>query len=242
MRSKARGSVVVWRSLSICLAFWLLLAGGLTGCGTMASRGSGASEAAVEHTMKAMLEDLEQGRYRAACESFSLRSRVGMAIASAQDGHESSSPCSDMFVVGGALSRLGLNGLAQKLQREADKAGMNAMVDLPIASVQMLYRGIEDARYGKQVIAVREGSRWVLEVVSAEVTARELATEMASACSRPRAVRFVGRKLCSLMQSVLDGRVLEGAEHREFVRLFPRMAEWPSHELQSFRQTHGNRK
>lgn len=247
---------VEWPLWTICLALWLLLAAGVTGCGTTDGRAIGVSKAAVEGRLKMMLSDLEDGRYQAACESFSLRSEVGMTIASALDGHESSSSCSDVFVVGGALRHLGLSRLAQTLQHEADQARLTKIIDLPTQAVHMLYSGIihtrltpvienlkiEDgtARYQDRTIALTEDGRWVLEVVQARVTTTELASEVSRECSQPSTLRFLGARLCSLMHAVFAGKVLNGAEHREFIQLFPRAAELPSRELRAFQRAYGD--
>lgn len=218
----------------------------VTGCGS--SRITGDSRdavAAVESRMRGMFNDLERGRYTAACEAFTIRSRYGLAIASALDGHQSDSPCSDVFVVAGALGHLGFSAAGHALLGGASKAGLVKVVNLPGREINELFSGIGStavspvvgelqieggkARYRGFVVAVYEAGRWLLEAGRpSKTTYAEVKEVPERRCDRSSESSKSYHRLCHLMQAVLVGEVLSGTEHREFNRLLPHLYESPS--------------
>lgn len=213
---------------------------GVVSCGSTSetTTGSHSKEASdVKESINKMLTELERGDYKSACEDFTARSRLAMAFAPAFDGRQSSSSCSDVFIVAGMLNGLGLTSSAAHLRAVAEGTGLGRQVDLSDAQAHNVYRGlslIDLETLGKlraeegvvkdgrgSIIARNENGHWQLEAVKAETTYRE-----ARAITERRCRRSIGksyRQLCRLVAPVLAGEVLTGRKHREFDQLLPVM-------------------
>lgn len=214
------------------------------GCGASGDK-SGTSRvamAAIESRMRQMLTDLEQGSYTAACETFTLESRYGMAITPGLDGRESDSSCSDVFIVAGALDNLGFSTVGHTLRREAGRAGLTKVVDLPGREVHKLLRGVGTtptlpvgdnlefeggtARYRGTVVARYEDGGWRLEALGrVKTTYAQDREDVERTCGRSMTSEY--RRLCHLLRAVLAGSVLGGARHRELNHLLPLLFRLP---------------
>ncbi len=240
----------------VCLC--LLFAVGVGGCGCGSSgvvtgtRGR-ADVAAVRGTMRQMFTDIERGSYTAACETFTLRSRYVMELASEVafqlNGGESSSgsACSDVYVVAEALEKLRLSVLGHRLERDAERDGLTQLVELTDGKLQALFRGLgsatlspsvndleivgNTARYRERVLARREGGRWLLEVAArAKVTSVEEKEFATGNCDQLPGRRYL--KFCRLKRAFYAGKLFSGDR--------PRLdREIPSEFTKRSRHTHG---
>jgi hypothetical protein len=229
------------------------------GCGSSDAK-SGTTRvavAAVGSRMRQMLSDLEAGNYTATCEAFTLKSRYGMAIAPAFDGHESDSSCSDVFIMAGTMKNLGFGTFGHALVREAGKAGLTKVVDLPAREIHKLLRGIgtlvitpvvdnleikgNTARYRGTVVARYEDGHWLLEAAGGvKTTYTQDREDLERQCGV--ALTKQEMRLCHLLRDVLAGRVFSGAIHRELNHLLPlSFRQWKvvEHKLQrAFAHSH----
>jgi hypothetical protein len=222
----------------VAVAVAVAVAVGAGGCGSSSvMNGTNRTTVAeIESRMRGMLSDLEQERYTAACETFTLKSRYGMAITPGLDDHESDSSCSDVFIIAGALDNLGFSAAGHMLRREASRAGLTKDVELPGREVHKLLRGISatsvpavannleiggsTARYGGIVVARDEGGRWLLEAIGqTKTTYAQDREDVERKCARSVTREY--QRLCDLLRAVLAGRVLSGVRHRELNHLLP---------------------
>jgi hypothetical protein len=225
------------RRLTISLLCVALVGGAAAGLGACGSTKDNSDvRVAVEQNVRAMLGALEQGRYVAACETFTVRSRFALALASASDRHEAGSPCADVFVMAGALKHLGLQQAGARLRAAAGRAGLTPVLDLSPRAVHQLYRGMaatdissigarltvdqDTALLDGKAVAVYQDGRWQLEVddVKPLSSVNEDAV-LHSSCETTTEPKY-GR-LCQLLKASKAGVVLTGRQHREFRKLFP---------------------
>lgn len=228
---------------ALLLAMWAMCAAGC-GASRSTSHAGRSGAAAVAGRLREMFSDLERSRYTEACEAFTIRSRYGLAIASALNGRESDGPCADVFATAGALEHLGFAAVGRALRGNAVKAGLAKAVELPSAEVHRLYDGLgstavspvvgllqitgNEARYEGSVVARYEGAGWLLEAVRAKTTFAEEKQLIQRRCRRPSASSGRYQRLCQLMEAVMRGKVLSGGQNREFDRLLPVLFASPS--------------
>lgn len=241
------GSVAMGKTtwMSLVLSASLLTAlTAISGCGSSGSTTAADRTAnlAIEKKLAQLFVGLERGRYTTACETFTVRSRVSMALASAFDRRETDSSCSDVFVVATKVGNLGLNDVGDVLRANALKMGLGDVVDLPTKDIRKLYADIgsttlssvisrvvvegDKGLYKGHVIAVRERGQWLLEAVRAKTTNSELGQLLDRQCTRHPTQRY--SRLCTRIKPVLAGKVLSGPAHREVDRLLYLIVELPN--------------